>query len=285
MLGAGQRDVEEAEPLARCLRLRDRRSPRCALLVRPVLPGGHVEGPPSCPRIHVDHGGLLGGRVPQRGEAHHRELEALGRPDRHDLYRIGLRRDPASGDIAVDLGVVLLFGLGVEDREEGRHPAPAAGVGRLEELDEVIEVRHVAIPVGAAEHPLCDTSLRPDPGEGVRHRVGGQHLRPLAELLLHGDQVRLRQGRDLGRAPPGEPRERVCPHPAGIGGTGQGMEQPPHLFGGRRLQHAAAPGHDGRDTLGYQCRLDVCRFGVPADQDRDVRWADRSVAHAAGPLG
>ncbi len=127
VLGPGQRHVQQAEALAGRLVGGPPATGQGLLLVRPVGSSGQVEGPPPGVRVHIDHRLLLAGRAPQGGQAHHRELETLGRPHRHDLHRRRLGRDPASRYVAVDLGVVLVGKLGVQYREEPGHSTASAG--------------------------------------------------------------------------------------------------------------------------------------------------------------
>jgi hypothetical protein len=146
----------------------------------------------------------------------------------------------------------------------------------------MIEVGHVPIAVGRAQDPGHDAALGPDPGEGVGDRVGAQHLGPLTQLLLHRLHLGLRQGGHLGGPAAGEPRQCVHPHPVGVGRPAQRVEEPAHVVGGLRLQHAAATGHDGGDPPLGQGGVDVGGVGVPADQHGDVGRAHRPAVTGAG---
>ena len=268
-LGAGQRDVEQPQPLAGLL----------------VGPPAAVLGPVRAAAADVEASSLLGVVEPradrvadvsvgQGGEVDDGVLQALARMDGDELDGGGVGVEPP-GALQPPSRAALGDLLAQPGQQGGQ--ALALGQGHLvERLADVPKVGQAAVAAHLGEHPRGQAAL----GRGLedrRHAADGEQLDPGPQRLgdLVGEVVA--PFVDLGGRVAEEAGERRGPDPDAAVRLLERLDQRQPLDGGRGREDAAATGDHGGDADVEERLPGVGQVGVAVGDDRDVARPDRDA--------
>ncbi len=245
-LGAGDGDVQQAQPLAGLL------VGPTAAVVGPVGPtAADVEAAPPLVVVEQRSDRLRDVPVGDRGEVDDGVLEPLAGVDGHQLDRGGVGVEP-SGPLGTPPGAALGHLLAQPGQQ--RHHAEAVALGHLVEcLADVAQVGEPAFAADLGQHPAGQTA-------GVRRLEHRGDPAP-AEDLGPGPQP---VGHLVGEVvtPPVELGGRVTEEAGQCGGPDPGaavrllerLEQGQPLHGGRGGEDAAAPGDHRRHPHASRAR-------------------------------
>ena len=267
--GPRERDVEQSEFLGRLFR-----PGQLDLgLQRPAGLAGsaHVEDAPAGRGVVVVD--VPAHAHPHVRTQHHRELEALGHPYRHDLDGLGVGLDPPRRHIGVAVGVHLHLHTPAEPSEgteqtRGTHRGVAHG--HPEQLTEVFQVGDGAVAVGMCEESLDHPGVLPDSPQELHDAPRAEDGAPRDELLLESADVGLARAREPFGGHATEPGSGECAGPLLVRWPHEGFEQPGELVGCRALHHARTTGQHRWYPAGHEGCLHLLGRVVGSDQHRDV---------------
>jgi hypothetical protein len=277
VLGAGERDVEQPQPLAGDLRERPLlvRLPRVvgagtADVERPA--GGVVEGQDRL---------VQPARRPQERREHDRVLQPLAAVHGEQLHGPVVGLEPAGPLVGWDL-----LGVGLRDRlREPRRQRRRAEllVDRrpVQQLPDVVEVGEVPLPADDPEQPRGQVGRDRDRAQQRGHPPFAQHLGPAVELVVEVGEVVVGRGGELLAAPAEEAREGRGARPRAVGRLLEGLQELLPLAGGGGLEHAADAVDDRRHPHLAERPVDLHGLRVGAHQDGEVAGRDRQLAPAA----
>ena len=266
-LGAGEGDVQQAQPLAGVLLLR----------------AADVVGPPRSATADVHAAAALVVVEPRPlrlrdvavgdgGQVDDGVLEALARVDRHQLDggRVAVE---TAGALQATAGAALGHLL-AQPGQQRDQPVPLGEGGLVQGLADVAQVGQPAVAAHLGQHP----GRQPGDARGLHHGrqpTAAEQLQPRPQRLGHlvGEVVAARV--EVGGGVPEEAGQRGRAHPGAAMRLLEGLQQRQPLDGRRGGEHAAAARDHAGDTDLLERGLGVGEVGVAIADHRDVAGPHR----------
>ena len=122
--------------------------------------------------------------MPQHGHADHGELQSFRSPHGRDQDRASLGLDTPCRQVGVGLSIPFTLWRLIDGRHQSGDPGASLGGTAVEDLGDMIEIRHIAVTISEAQRSSHHTGIPPDLCQHFGNRVVGQTVGPPFEPSL-----------------------------------------------------------------------------------------------------